>query len=345
MADAKAYAVQSATSPVAPFRISRREPGASDVRIKITHCGICHTDIHQAHNEFGMSTYPMVPGHEIVGAITHVGADVKQFKVGDLAGVGCMVDSCRKCAMCKSGLEQHCEVLTSFTYNSTEQDRATPTQGGYSDHIVVPEAFALRIASDLPLERVAPLLCAGITTYSPLKRWNVGKGSKLGVMGLGGLGHVAVKIGVALGAEVAVLSGSKSKQADAKRLGAHDFVLTAEAGSSLTGRYDLIIDTVSADHDVNAVLSWVKARGTLVLVGAAPKPLSIGVLSLLGGSKSLVGSSIGGVGETQDMLDFCADHDVLADVETIAMKDVNTAYERLTKNDVRYRFTIDMSTL
>ena len=345
MSGANAYAVQSATSPVAPFKISRRELRADDIRVDNTHCGICHTDIHQAHNDFGFSTYPMVPGHEIVGAVTHVGADVKEFKVGDLAGVGCMVDSCRKCAMCKSGLEQHCEVLTSFTYNSTEQDRATPTQGGYSDHIVVPEAFALRIASGLPLERVAPLLCAGITTYSPLKRWNVGKGSKLGVMGLGGLGHVAVKIGVALGAEVAVLSGSRSKQADAKRLGAHDFVLTAEASSSLAGRYDLIIDTVSADHDVNAVLSWVKARGTLVLVGAAPKPLSIGVLSLLGGGKSLVGSSIGGVRETQDMLGFCADHDVLADVETIAMKDVNTAYERLTKNDVRYRFTIDMSTL
>ena len=345
MADAKAYAVQSATSPVAPFRISRREPGANDIRINITHCGICHTDVHQAHNDFGMSTYPMVPGHEIVGTVSHVGAAVTKFKVGDFAGVGCMVDSCRKCSMCKNGLEQHCEVLTSFTYNSTEQDHVTPTQGGYSDHIVVPEAFALKIAGGQPLDRVAPLLCAGITTYSPLKRWSVGKGSRLGVMGLGGLGHVAVKLGVALGAEVAVLSGSKAKQPDAKRLGAHDFVLTSEPSSSLTGRYDVIIDTVSGDHDVNAVLSWVKPRGTVVLLGAAPKPLSIGGVSLVVGAKSLTGSSIGGVRETQDMLDFCAEHQVLADVETIAMKDVNSAYERLKKNDVRYRFTIDMGTL
>ncbi len=345
MSEAKAYAVQSATSEVAPFKISRREPGENDIRIDITHCGICHTDIHQTRNEWGMSNYPMVPGHEIVGKVSQVGAKVKKFKVGDFAGVGCMVDACRKCAACKKGLEQHCEVHTSFTYNNTEQDNVTPTHGGYSSHIVVAEAFALKVAAGLPLERVAPLLCAGITTYSPLKRWDVKKGDRLGVLGLGGLGHMAVKIGAAMGAEVTVLSSSKSKEADAKRLGAHEFALTSAAGATLANRFDLIIDTVSADHDINAALSWVKTRGTVVLVGAPPKPMQVGAFSLVGGSKSLSGSVIGGIQETQDMLDFCAKHKVFSDVEVIPMKDINKAYERMMRNDVRYRFTVDMKTL
>jgi uncharacterized zinc-type alcohol dehydrogenase-like protein len=345
MSQAKGYAVTSATSPLTPFSFARREPGERDVRIDITHCGICHTDIHQTRNEWGMSTYPMVPGHEILGRVSHVGKKVKKLKVGDIAGIGCMVGSCGKCGACKNGLEQHCEVHTSFTYNNTEQDGVTPTQGGYSSHIVVDEGFALKIDPKQPGERVAPLLCAGITTYSPLKRWKIGKGSKLGVLGLGGLGHMAVKLGAAFGAEVTVLSGSPSKKADAKRLGAHEFELTSEAGAKLMNRFDMIIDTVSADHDVNAVLSWVKTRGTVVLVGVPPKPISIGAMSLVGGSKSLSGSVIGGIDETQEMLDFCAKKKVLADVEVIGIKEVDKAYERMMRNDVRYRFTIDLKTL
>ena len=347
MSKARGYAVLSATAPLTPFAFSRREPRERDVRIEISHCGICHTDIHQTRNEWGSSTYPMVPGHEIIGKVSQVGSKVEKFKVGDLAGVGCMVDSCRKCATCRKGLEQHCELHTSFTYSNTEQDGKTPTQGGYSSHIVVDEAFALKVSAKLSLERVAPLLCAGITTYSPLKRWKMGSGNRVGVMGLGGLGHMAVKLAAAMGAEVTVLSGSKSKAADAKRLGAHEFALTAEAVESgkLTNRFDLIIDTISADHDVNGPMSLLKTGGTLVLVGAPPKPLAVASFSLIGGRKNLSGSVIGGIQETQEMLDFCAKENVLSDVEVIAIKDVNRAYERMLKNDVRYRFTIDMKTL
>ncbi|MDE2038669.1 MAG: NAD(P)-dependent alcohol dehydrogenase [Elusimicrobia bacterium] len=346
MSQTKAYAVRAADAPFEPITIERREPGERDVRIDISHCGICHTDVHQTRNEWGGSVYPMVPGHEIVGRVAQVGGKVEKFKVGDVAGVGCMVDSCRKCAACRRGLEQHCEVLTSFTYNSTEQDKVTRTYGGYSSQIVVDEAFALKIALGQPLERVAPLLCAGITLYSPLKRWQAGPGQRVAVMGLGGLGHMGVKLACALGAEVTVLSGSRRKQADAKRLGAHDFALTSEAAAMtrLAGRFDLIVDTISAQHDVNAALGLLKTGGTLVLLGAPPKPLAVAAFSLVGGRKSLSGSVIGGIEQTQEMLDFCASRKILADVEVIGLspKEIAAAYERMLKGDVRYRFTIAM---
>ena len=347
MSQARAYAAQSSTSPLAPFQLSRREPGDKDVKIDIAYCGICHSDIHNVRSEWGPGAYPMVPGHEIAGTVTAVGRKVKAFKVGDLAGVGCMVDTCRTCANCKKGLQQHCEKLISFTYNATEQDGKTQTQGGYSSHIVVDEAFVLKVQEGQPLERVAPLLCAGITTYSPLKRFGVGKGSKLGVLGLGGLGHMAVKLGAAMGAEVTMLSGSPSKKADAQRLGAHEFALTSDAAAmaKLAGRFDAIVDTVSGSHDLNAYLNLLATEGTLVMVGASPQPLPVSPFALILQRRKIAGSLIGGVAETQEMLDFCAKNKVLADVEVIAAKDVNTAYARMLKGDVRYRFSIDAKTL
>ncbi len=347
MSQARGYAVKSATSRFEPFSFPRREPGERDVQIEIAYCGICHSDIHQARNEWKNSTYPMVPGHEIVGRVSKVGSKVSKFKAGDIAGVGCMVDSCRRCPNCKQNLEQHCLLHASLTYNGTEQDGKTPTYGGYCSHIVVDEAFALKVSPKLPLERAAPLLCAGITTYSPLKRWKIGPGARVGVMGLGGLGHMAVKNAAAMGAEVTVLSRSKSKQADAKRLGAADFALTTEAATAkkLAGRLDLIVDTVSADHDVNGALGFLKTGGTLVLVGAPPSPLSLSAFSLIGGRKNLSGSVIGGIAETQEMLDFCADKGVLCDVEVTSIRDLERAYERTLKGDVRYRFVIDLKTL
>ncbi|MBI5240159.1 MAG: NAD(P)-dependent alcohol dehydrogenase [Elusimicrobia bacterium] len=347
MSQARGYAAQDAKSPLAPFRFARRQPGARDVHIRILYCGICHSDIHQVRDEWGSSTYPMVPGHEIVGEVTRVGAQVRRFKAGDLAGVGCMVDSCRACPSCQAGLEQHCQKHVSFTYNGTEQDLKTPTFGGYSSDIVVAERFVLKVEPGLPLERVAPLLCAGITTYSPLKRWKAGPGRRVAVRGVGGLGHMAVKLAAAMGAEVTVLSGSKSKGPDAKRLGAHEFVLTSRDGAlaRLAGRFDLIIDTVCAPHDVNEMLGLLKVEGALVLVGASPKPLEVGAFPLIVGRRILAGSLIGGIAETQEMLDFCARHKTLCDVEVIAMKDVNKAYERVIRGDVRYRFSIDLATL
>ncbi|MBI5629862.1 MAG: NAD(P)-dependent alcohol dehydrogenase [Elusimicrobia bacterium] len=345
MSKAEAYAALSAASGLEPYTIERRDPGEEDVRIEILYCGICHTDIHQAKNEWGGSVYPLVPGHEILGKVSQVGKKVSKFKPGNLAGVGCMVDSCRKCGNCRQGLEQHCEAGPSFTYNSLEQDGATRTYGGYSSHIMVKQDFAFKIPFKSGLERVAPLLCAGITLYSPLRRWNAGQGRRVAIMGLGGLGHVGVKLAAAMGAEVTVLSSSKAKEADAKRLGAHDFAVTALAAAAgqLTGRFDLIIDTISADHDVAAALGFLKTAGTLVMVGAPPNPLAVPAFSLIGGRKNVSGSVIGGLAETQEMLDFCAEHGVLADVEVISLKEVNQAYERMLKNDVRYRFSIDMS--
>ena len=345
MTPTKAYAANNPAAALQPLNIERREPGPKDVEIEIAYCGICHSDIHMARNEWGFTQYPVVPGHEIAGRVTRVGAKVKRFKAGDTVGVGCMVNSCRNCPPCKAGLEQHCERGMIMTYSSKDLD-GTLTYGGYSQRVVVDEGFVLKVAPKQPLERVAPLLCAGITTYSPLKRFGVRKGSRLGVMGLGGLGHMAVKIGAAMGAEVTVLSHSPSKRADAKRLGAHEFALTSDAAQArkLAGRFDVIIDTVSADHDINAAIGWLKVEGKVVLVGASPKPLSVNAFGLLA-RKAVAGSLIGGIAETQEMLDFCARRKVFSDVEVVPIQKVNEAYERTIRGDVRYRFVIDLKSL
>lgn len=347
MIDTKGYAAQSSKSPVTPWNFKRRELKPKDVQIDILYCGICHSDLHQVRDEWGGSIYPMVPGHEIVGRVSKVGRQVQKFKIGQLVGVGCLVDSCRECENCKNGLEQYCTGGGSFTYNSYEQDMKTPTYGGYSKLIVVHEDFVLHISEKLPMEAVAPLLCAGITTYSPLRHWKVGKGHKVGIVGLGGLGHMAVKFGVAFGAEITMLSTSLSKEKDAKRLGAHKFVLTSdEARVKEVKRYfDFIIDTVSAPHDYNLYLSLLKSDGVQICVGVPPTAAEINGFSLIAGRKSLAGSSIGGLPETQEMLDYCAEKKIVSDVEVINIRDVNNAYERMLKGDVRYRFVIDMATL
>lgn len=343
---ARAYAAQSADSGMAPFKLERRSPRPDDVVIEITHSGICHSDIHTVRSEWGPATYPCVPGHEIVGKVIAVGKKVKRFKVGDLAGVGCFVDSCGKCHNCKAHEEQFCTTHCSFTYNGTELDGTTPTQGGYSTHIVVRDKYTLKIKKGMPLDRTAPLLCAGITTYSPLKRYKVKKGTKVGVVGLGGLGHMAVKIAKAMGGEVTVFSTSPGKEQDAKKLGAKNFVITSqpENFTPWMGKLDLIIDTVSADHDFSPYLSCLKLGGTHVLVGAAPEPNKFGAMSIIFGRKSIAGSLIGGIKETQEMLDFCAKKKVFADIELISAKDINDAYERTIKGQVKYRFVIDATT-
>lgn len=347
MSTVKAYAVEAATDALHPFTIERREPGPNDVQIEILFCGVCHSDLHTARGEWGPALYPLVPGHEIVGRVTQVGSDVKNFKAGDLAGVGCMVDSCQVCSSCQDGLEQYCKEGSTFTYNSYERGKQTTTQGGYSKQIVVREEFALRVSEKLPLQNVAPLLCAGITTYSPLKYWKVGKGHKVGVVGLGGLGHMAVKFAVAFGAEVTMLSTSASKEADAKKLGAHKFALTkdAEQVKQLAGYFDFIIDTVSAEHDYNMYLNMLNINGVQICVGVPPTPMQIVGFNLIFGRRSIAGSLIGGVPETQEMLDFCATHGIVSEVEVIDIKEINEAYERMLKGDVRYRFVIDMATL
>lgn len=344
---AKGYAAQNARDPLAPFSFDRRVPRPHDVHFEILFCGVCHSDLHQARDEWGHSIYPMVPGHEIVGRVIQVGAQVKKFKPGDLAAVGCLVDSCRECDNCKQGMEQYCINGPVGTYNSYEMDGKTPTYGGYSNHIVVHEDFVLRVPSNLPLAGVAPLLCAGITTWSPLRHWKVGKGHKVGVLGLGGLGHMAVKFASAFGAEVTMLSTSPSKEADAKKLGAHKFALTtsAEKIKPLKGYFDFIIDTVSAPHDYNMYLRLLGTNGVLICVGAPPSPSEVRAMTLIGNRRSIAGSSIGGLPETQEMLDFCSSYNIVSDVEIIAMKDINEAYERMLKGDVRYRFVIDMATL
>ena len=347
MIPVKAYAAQTESSPIAPFSFDRREVKPNDVLIDIHFCGVCHSDIHQARNEWGGgSIYPMVPGHEIVGKISKVGSGVTKFKVGDLAGIGCFVDSCRECASCIEGLEQYCEKGMVGTYNSREKD-GTPTYGGYSSHIVVDQKYTLHISNKLSLDAVAPLLCAGITTYSPIMHWKIGVGHKVGVLGLGGLGHMAVKFAASLGSEVTVLSTSKSKETDAKRLGANHFALTTDESvlQSLRGSFDFIIDTVSADHDMNLFLGMLKRDGTMIVVGAPSAPAPIHNFSVIGGRKSFAGSMIGGIKETQEMLDYCAEHNIVSDIELINIKDINAAYERMLKNDVKYRFVIDMKTL
>ena len=346
MSNAKGYAAQSATTPLGPFKFERREPGAHDVEIEILYCGVCHSDIHQARNEWGGSIFPMVPGHEIVGKVTRVGAHVKNFKAGDLAGVGCLVDSCRTCPSCEQGLEQYCETGMVGTYNGREKD-GSPTYGGYSDKIVTDEKYVLKVSEKLSLERVAPLLCAGITTYSPLRQWKVGKGHRLAVVGLGGLGHMAVKLAVSMGAEVTVLSTSANKEADAKELGAHKFVVTKDAAALATVKnyFDFIIDTVSAEHDYNLYLSLLRLDGTMILLGVPPTAQQVAAFNLIGKRRRLAGSLIGGIKETQEMLDYCAEHNIMSDVEVIPISEINTAYERMLKGDVHYRFVIDLKTL
>lgn len=346
MTPAKSYAAQTPTSSLAPWNFERREVGSHDVQFDINYCGVCHSDLHQIRNEWFPGIFPMVPGHEVVGKVTKVGSAVKKFKVGDLVGVGCLVDSCRGCENCKQGLEQYCTVGAVPTYNGMGKD-GLPTYGGYSNIMVVHEDFTLRISEKISLAAAAPLLCAGITTYSPLRHWNIGKGHRLAVLGLGGLGHMAVKFGAAFGAEVTVLSTSASKEAEAKKLGAHKFVLTSDPAQakSVKGYFDFVIDTVSAEHDFRFYLSMLKTNGTHILVGLPSKALEIQPFSIVGGRKSVAGSSIGGLPETQEMLDYCAEHNIISDIELIDIKDINQAYERMVKGDVRYRFVIDMATL
>ncbi len=341
-----AYAAASARSALAPFTIQRREPGPHEVLIDILYCGICHSDIHQVRDEWGGSIFPMVPGHEIVGTVTRTGDHVTKWKTGDIVGVGCFIDSCHECDACREGEEQYCEQGMNATYNSYERDGSTPTYGGYSTHITVNEDYVLRIPASLPLERVAPLLCAGITTYSPLHRFGVRPGDRVAIVGLGGLGHMGVKIAKAMGAQVTVLSHSQGKREAALALGADDFVATGDPGAFKANalRFDFILDTVSAPHDYNAYLGLLKRDRTMVLVGI-PDPVPLSAAPLVMQRRRLAGSLIGGIRETQEMLDFCAAHGVASDVEVIPIQQVNEAYERVLRSDVRYRFVIDMASL
>ena len=346
MTAAKGYAAQSPTTDLAPWNFERREIGPNDVQIKIDYCGVCHSDLHQIKNDWFPGIFPMVPGHEIVGTIIKTGDSVTKFKTGELAGVGCMVDSCKTCDNCKEGIEQYCDKGSIGTYNGMGKD-GVPTYGGYSDNIVVHEDFVLHISDKLSLPAVAPLLCAGITTYSPLRHWKVGKGHKLAVLGLGGLGHMAVKFGVSFGAEVTVLSTSASKEEAAKALGAHHFIVTKDAVqvASVKNSFDFILDTVSAEHDMNMYLGMLKTNGTHICVGAPSDPHKISAFALIGGRKSVAGSGIGGIAETQEMLDYCAEHNIVSDIEMIDIKDITSSYARMEKGDVRYRFVIDIATL
>ncbi|MCC6970031.1 MAG: NAD(P)-dependent alcohol dehydrogenase [Phycisphaerales bacterium] len=343
----KAFAAQSATSPLAPFSINRREPLATDVAIDILYCGVCHTDIHFARNEWGFSQYPIVPGHEILGRVSRVGPKVTKFKVGDLAAVGCMVDSCRTCPSCQRGLEQFCHKGSTFTYNGEDKHSGGMTFGGYSQSIVCDEAFTLKVPTNLNPAAAAPLLCAGITTYSPLRHWKVSKGQKVGVVGLGGLGHMGVKFAHAMGAHTVLFTTSAGKAEDARRLGADEVVISrdADAMAKHLASFDFILDTVSADHDLNAYLALLKLDATMVLVGAPPNPQPVSAFSLFMPRRHLAGSLIGGVAETQEMLDFCGKHNIACDIELIRMDQINQAYERMLKSDVKYRFVIDMASL
>lgn len=342
----KAYSAASATSPLAPATIPRREPTDLDVQIEILYCGVCHSDLHYARNEWHFTQYPAVPGHEIVGRVTKVGPKVTKFKPGDLAGVGCLVDADLSCPYCRKGLEQFSPSMV-MTYGSMDQHLNLPTYGGYSEGIVVTEHFVLRIPENLELAAVAPLLCAGITTYSPLRHWKVGPGQKVGIVGLGGLGHMAVKFARAFGAHVVVFTTSPNKTADALRLGAHEVIVSKNADEMAkhAGTFDFILDCVSADHDINAYLNMLTVDGNLTLVGAPEKPLPVAPMSLIFGRKSLSGSLIGGLAETQEMLDFCGQHGITSDIEMIRMDQINEAYERMLKSDVKYRFVIDMASL
>ena len=344
---AHGYATHSATSPLVPFQFERRDPRPDDVTIEILYCGVCHSDLHQARDDWGDSIYPMVPGHEIIGRVIAVGPDVTRFRQGDHVGVGCMVNSCLKCEACEDGLEQYCRCGATYTYNALDRDGA-PTYGGYSDRIVVKESFVVKIPDGLDLKAAAPLLCAGITTWSPLRHWNVGEDSKVAVIGLGGLGHMAIKLAKALGAHVTLFTRSPGKSQDARRLGADEITLSTDETqmAGVIGKFDLIIDTVPYIHDVNQYMPTLTTNGTLVFVGylGGLEP-ALNTVSMIMGRKSVAGSSIGGIKETQEMFDFCGKHGIVSDIEVIKMRDVNGAYERLLKSDVKYRFVIDMASL
>ena len=346
MPTVSAYAAQTATSPLAPFQIERRELRPGDVQIEILYSGVCHSDVHQARSEWGPSLYPLVPGHEIVGRVTAVGAEVGSFKVGDLAGVGVMIDSCQHCDSCAQGLEQYCENGHTTTYNSREKDTKQLTFGGYSTSIVVTEKFVLRIPESLDPKGVAPLLCAGITMYSPLRHWKVGAGHNVAVVGLGGLGHMGIKLAAAMGAQVTLFTTSASKADDALRLGAHHVIISSDRDAMKTARasFDFILSTVPTSHDLNPYLRTLKLGGQLVIVGAID-PVEVHGGALISHRRSVSGSNIGGLPETQEMLDFCAEHNIVADIELIDMQDINAAYDRMVKNDVKYRFVIDMASL
>ena len=347
MYNAKAFAALTLTSPLATFNLQRRDPGAHDVQIQILFCGVCHTDVHIARNEWHGTIYPCVPGHEIVGRVVKAGAHVKKFKDGDLAAVGCMVDSCRVCENCKDNLEQFCTNGATFTYNATDKISGGMTYGGYSDSIVVDEAFVLKVPKHLDPAASAPLLCAGITTYSPLRHYKVGKGQKVGVVGLGGLGHMGVKLAKAFGAHVVVFTTSPSKVKDALRLGADEVVNSKNLDEMKkhASSFHFILDTVAAQHDINAYLVLLKRDGTLTQVGVPAEPLSVQVGSLIFGRRNFSGSLIGGIRETQEMLDFCGEHNLTSDIELIPIQKINEAYDRLVRSDVKYRFVIDMKTL
>jgi uncharacterized zinc-type alcohol dehydrogenase-like protein len=342
-----AYAVQTATTPLAPFSLQRRDPGEHDVQIEILYCGVCHSDVHIVRNEWHGTTYPCVPGHEIIGRVVKVGAHVKKFKEGDIAGVGCLVDSCRICESCKDDLEQFCDQGATFTFNAPDKHTGGMTYGGYSGNVVVDEAFVLRVPKNLNLAAAAPLLCAGITTYSPLRHNKVAKGQKVGVVGLGGLGHMGVKLAKAFGAYVVVFTTSPSKVKDALRLGADEVVdsKNPDKMKKHLNSFHFILDTVAAQHDINAYLVLLKRDGTLTQVGLPPEPLSVQVGSLIYGRRNFNGSLIGGIKETQEMLDFCGKHNITADIELIPIQKINEAYDRVVKNDVKYRFVIDMASL
>lgn len=341
------YAATAADARLAPFSFTRRDVRPDDVQIEILYCGVCHSDLHQARNEWHNTVYPCVPGHEIVGRVVETGGNVTRFRAGDLVGVGCLVDSCRECRNCRDGLEQYCEVGFVGTYNGRDRQDGSITYGGYSSAVVVDQSFVLKVPGNLDPAAVAPLLCAGITTYSPLRHWKVGPGQRVGIVGLGGLGHMGVKFARAFGAEVVLFTTSASKVEDGLRLGAHEVVLSrdADAMARETGRFDFILDAVAADHDINAYLNLLKRDGTLVQVGAPEEKLPIAAFSLILKRRSFAGSLIGGIPETQEMLDFCGTHGITADIEMIRMDEIEDAYARMLRSDVKYRFVIDMATL
>ncbi len=347
MIPTKSYAAQSAGDTLAPYEFERRSPRPHDVQIEITYCGVCHTDIHLINNDWGISIYPMVPGHEIVGRVVAVGENVRKFKPGDRAGVGCLVDSCRDCDYCNEGLEQHCANGAVYTYSAYEKDGTTITQGGYSTGIVVDERFVLKMPENLEPSKAAPLLCAGITTYSPLRQWKVGKGHRVAIIGLGGLGHMAVKFAVSFGAEVTVLSTHAGKKADAEKLGAHHFVVTTdeEQAKSVAGKFDFILDTLSASHDYNFYLAMLKAGGKFICIGLPVEPINVPSFNIVFTRKCIAGSLIGGLPETQEMIDYCGEHNITADVEVIPIQQISEAYKRMLASDIKYRFVIDMKSL